>query len=494
MKLLALRLCEHDSNFSYFDGKELHYFKSERTSQVKHHAFDNLWEWREVVKKIWNLDYNTIDEIAVVLDPWRHNFPTDFNIFPAIEYDLFPARCKVWKVHHHYAHSLSSWVVDLREPAVSFIIDGYGDQDQSWTVIKNNNIIAQGSLNLHGSIGTEMAEMGRLLGIDAEHGIDLAGKVMGLQSYGNIDNEFLKKIHNFSIYEIKKIFDISLWYTHKENKTLGKLTILDWAKTVHYQIGELLVLFFKKYANPNDVISYSGGVAQNVIWNTRIKEEFKNIIIPPHCNDEGLSLGAIEWLRIRNNLPKFLLKDFPFCQYDKSPVDVPTEETIKFVAGQLAEGKIVAWYQGHGEIGPRALGHRSILMNPMIINGKEKINKIKNRENYRPFGASVLAEYKEEYFDLQYDNPYMLFVGKSKKDLNCITHVDGTSRVQTVSIDSPFKKLLKNFYDITGCPVLLNTSLNLAGKPIAGYPEDAIDFFQNTDIDVLVIGNSIYQK
>jgi carbamoyltransferase len=133
-------------------------------------------------------------------------------------------------------------------------------------------------------------------------------------------------------------------------------------------------------------------------------------------------------------------------------------------------------------------------MNPMIINGKEKINKIKNRENYRPFGASVLAEYKEEYFDLQYDNPYMLFVGKSKKDLNCITHVDGTSRVQTVSIDSPFKKLLKNFYDITGCPVLLNTSLNLAGKPIAGYPEDAIDFFQNTDIDVLVIGNSIYQK
>ena len=325
MKLLALRLCEHDSNFSYFDGNKLHYFKSERTSQIKHHAFDNLWEWRDVVKKIWNLDYNDIDEMAVVIDPWRHNLPMSANVFPAEEYDLFPAKCKVWKVHHHYAHALSGWAVNNESVDCSFVFDGYGDNNESWTVFRGSEIIAQGMLDIHGSIGTEMAEMGRILGISAEHGIDIAGKVMGLQSYGKLDLEFLKIIETFSVYEIKKIFDINLWYQHKGNQHLGKLSTLDWANTVHFQIGELLLSFFKQYANQNDTISYSGGVAQNVIWNTKLKKYFKNIVIPPHCNDEGLSLGAIEWLRIRHGLSKFSIEDFPFSQYDQSPIDIPSD-------------------------------------------------------------------------------------------------------------------------------------------------------------------------
>jgi carbamoyltransferase len=135
-------------------------------------------------------------------------------------------------------------------------------------------------------------------------------------------------------------------------------------------------------------------------------------------------------------------------------------------------------------------------MNPRIKDGKDKINKIKNREYYRPFGASILQEYAAEYFDLHFDNPYMLYIGKTlKPNLESITHVDGTCRAQTVSKQQgEFRLLLEEFHKITGCPVLLNTSLNVSGKPIAGNIVDAIEEFDRTDIDVLVIGDEIRIK
>jgi len=154
----------------------------------------------------------------------------------------------------------------------------------------------------------------------------------------------------------------------------------------------------------------------------------------------------------------------------------------------------VAWYQGNGEIGPRALGNRSILMDPRIPNGKDIMNKVKNREYYRPFGASILSEYAKEYFDLDFENPYMLYVGVTQKEnLESITHVDGTCRVQTVKTGH-FRKLLEYFYELTGCPVLMNTSLNVSGKPISGHISDAMHEFNSKNIDVLVVGNEIYRK
>jgi carbamoyltransferase len=136
-------------------------------------------------------------------------------------------------------------------------------------------------------------------------------------------------------------------------------------------------------------------------------------------------------------------------------------------------------------------------MDPRIKNGKDIINRVKNREYYRPFGASVLQEYGKEYFDLDFENPYMLYLGTTQKDnLQAITHVDGTCRAQTVneSFDYAFRKLLEVFHELSGCPLLLNTSLNEAGKPIAGWIENAMNLFKSTDIDVLVVGNTIYKK
>ena len=263
-------------------------------------------------------------------------------------------------------------------------------------------------------------------------------------------------------------------------------------------MSDILINFFEEITDKNydAEISYSGGVAQNVIWNTAIKNKFKNLIIPPHCNDEGLSLGALEYLRIKNNLFNFKLDSFPYIQSDEKPKQIASKETIIETAEHLKNKKIVAWYQNNGEIGPRALGNRSLLLNPLIEDGKNVINKIKKREAYRPFGASILKEHVKEYFDTEINNPYMLYVGKTtKNNLRCITHVDGTCRFQSVDKDNQtYYSLIKQFYERTKCPLLLNTSFNINGKPIMSTIEEAKEFFNNSEIDVLVIGNKVYKK
>jgi len=504
MKLLSLRVCTHDSNITYFDGTDLHYYKSERDYQVKHHAFANVWEWRDVIKRVWGVDYRDIDEIAIIFEPSTNNLPLgEKNIFPAIEYDLFPAPCTVWRLDHHYAHSLSGWMLLDKDPDVCITIDGTGDahSDIPWSVIKNNQQIECGDLSKSDSIGRLMVEMGNYLGLKRGEGfniyeaLDLAGKVMSLQSFGKLDEEFLKSIRQYDMHSVNQLFDLLTWLNHCPDNRIGYLTPLNWARTVHQRVGEMLVEFFKKFASPTDTILYAGGIAQNIVWNTELKKHFPNLIIPPHCADEGLSLGGIEWLRRKNNLPKFKLENFPYIQSDVT-VDPPSIETITTTAKLLAEGKIVAWYQGHGELGPRALGNRSILMNPAIKNGKNLINSVKQREKFRPFGASVLDEFKHLDFEMLDNDPFMLYTCKvTNNTFESITHVDGTSRVQTVKDQNPvFKSLLTEFFKITGCPVLLNTSLNVNGKPIANKPDDALEVFNNSKIDCLVIGNKIFYK
>lgn len=504
MKLLGLRLCEHDSNISFYDGKDLKYYKSERNLKIKHHAYDNLWEWRNVIQNMWGIDHNEIDEIAIVVDSCRHGLPTNNDIFfPAIDFDFLPTKTKVWRINHHYAHALSTWMLHHKKPEISIVIDGFGDggtkegeEGISWSVFKESELIETGKLEINGSIGIGMARAGRYLGIQTKHESDIAGKVMGLQAYGKLEKPYLDFLRQFNMYSVGEIFNVEHWFNYKQDYLLGNLQALNWIHTVHVRVGEVLLEFFSKFANTETVISYSGGVAQNVIWNTELKKKFPNLIIPPHSSDEGLSLGAIEWLREKNNVPKFRIENFPYVQSDQNINDELSKEAYEFLAKKLSEGKILAWYQGNGEIGPRALGNRSILFNPLVENGKAIINEVKKRENYRPFGAVVLKEHANEYFDLCDENPYMLYVGKVKSDkIGSITHVDGTCRVQTLGNENlKLRKLIEEFHKITKCPILLNTSLNLAGYPLIGSVDDAIEIFKTTPIDILVVGNKIYQK
>ncbi len=514
MKLLGLRLCDHDSNISYFDGDEIYYYKFERDYEIKHWGVDNIWSWREEIKKLWNVNYDEIDEIAIVLDPWRHKLPligpdgpcnedvfsslpevngkpTCEKLFPAIEYDYFPTKSKVYRVDHHYAHALSCWPVEDAKSEVQIVVDGFGDYHDSWTVFKDDKIYDRGYWDQNGSLGMLYGEAGEILGLQSENPVDWAGKVMAYQAYGEIDKTFKEKIKKFDMYNINAIFNrhLQLNLPHKD---------IDWIRTIHEHVGEMLLSFFEKFTDKTyDLnISYSGGVAQNVMWNTILKDKFKNLVIPPHCNDEGLSLGAIEYLRIKNNLSPFKFENFPYCQSDQSPVTIPESNTIEEVVSLLKEGKIIGWYQCYGEIGPRALGNRSLLINPLIKDAKNIINRIKRREDYRPFGASILKEHVKDYFNTDIENEHMLYVGKTnKKNLGAITHIDNTCRFQSVSEKNGcYYELIKKFYEQTGCPLLLNTSFNVNGKPILGKMVTAVQFFKESDIDCLVIGEKLLRK
>ena len=499
MNLLGLRVGTHDSNITFYDGHKLRYYKSERRKQIKHHESTGVFEWRQDIKEVWGLDLKDIDQIAISLDEdsmSKYYGDMLYDNFEGLyrECPDFPASCKVWSIDHHYAHSLS--MVPIFYPDVSIVMDGIGDYETPWSIFKGDKLIERGDINETGSIGLLMNEAGKYLGIKYIHDTDIAGKVMGLQSYGRFDQKYFDMLEGSSVYDAKSLFDIYPWYKYKGHDLLGRHTSLDWINTVHKKTGYVLLEFFKKFCKPSSSIFYSGGVAQNVIWNTLLKDHFKNLVILPHSADEGISIGALEWLRRKNNLKRIEFDDFPYSQSDQQPDDQPTDETINHVAQLLAEGKTVAWYQNNGEVGPRALGNRSILMDPRLKNGREIINVIKKREQYRPFGASVLTEHYKEHFDMPSDNPYMLYVGNVKSDsFPAITHVDGTCRVQTVDKGNhSFRKLLEKFYDLTGCPVLLNTSLNLGGKPIAGYTHNVEELFENSNLDYAVIGNKIHSK
>ena len=169
---------------------------------------------------------------------------------------------------------------------------------------------------------------------------------------------------------------------------------------------------------------------------------------------------------------------------------------LQTVAKLIVEGNVVGWYQGKMEWGPRALGNRSIIADPRNVKMKDILNeKIKHRESFRPFAPCILEEYTSEYFDVDVSSPYMLLVAPVKKPekIPAVTHVDGTSRLQTVSkdINLLFYNLITEFYKLTGVPVLVNTSMNVRGEPIVDTPEQAYNMIVKTDMDYIVMGDYI---
>jgi carbamoyltransferase len=176
-----------------------------------------------------------------------------------------------------------------------------------------------------------------------------------------------------------------------------------------------------------------------------------------------------------------------------------TNSLLETTAKLISESNVIGWYQGKMEWGPRALGNRSILADPRNAKMKDILNeKIKHRESFRPFAPCILEEYASEYFDIDIPSPYMLLVAPVKKPekIPAVTHVDGTSRLQTVSNDANqlFYGLINEFYKITGVPVLINTSMNVRGEPIVNTLEQAYSMIIKTDMDYIMLGNYIVKK
>lgn len=478
-KLLGFSLSVHDSSISYFDGQQLHYYKQERALQDKHRRINNIQEVEEIIGCTWGITLGDMDDIAFVCDNHDEYYGLAYEA-PGMQ-----------RIDHHLAHHLSCGIVAHSEPDGGIVIDAEGETNITWSVFRGHNCVKQGTIDELGSVGYLMQDIGKMLLVDEHtHEQDIAGKVMGAQSYGKINTEILSEIQHCRIHTgIGQMFESLVRHQHTVDPN-------DIMKTLHYQLGNVIVEFFEDHFAPEDVIYYTGGVAQNVIWNTQLRQRFPGLVVPPHCSDEGLSIGCVEYLKKKHLIPREPVVNFPFVCESQKPFTEPDVDTIKQAAQLLSENKIIGWYQGHAEVGPRALGNRSILMNPTLENGKDIINTIKNREHYRPFGGVVLDEFKQDYFvcDRDFDNPYMLYVADVKDPrLKLITHVDGTCRIQTLKDQNPtLRRLLLEFYRLTGCAVLLNTSFNVAGKPIATHKADAIHLLNNSKLDHVFIGNMLY--
>ena len=293
-----------------------------------------------------------------------------------------------------------------------------------------------------------------------------------------------------------------------------------------------------------DNLCLSGGVALNCVANGKLLKEgiFKNIWIQPASGDAGGSLGsalAVNYLKLKRervvDKNDSMKGSYLGPRYEQNDIknilrsiganykELTESQMIKSTAKYLAAGMAVGWHQGRMEFGPRSLGARSILADPRSPKVQKQLNlKVKFRESFRPFAPSVIDKYVLEWFDLEKENtsPYMLLVADVHKDkqlmmtkeqkklfgieklnvprssIPAVTHVDYSARVQTVhkSTNPMYYSLIKEFYNLTKCPVLVNTSFNVRGEPIVESPEDAFRCFMGTDLDLLVVGNFILYK
>lgn len=522
MKFLGIRN-GHDCNIAYSDGIKVRYAKIERNVQKKHYNTasikggdvekkDDVPELLQHAKDIFGIDLQELDGICISNDPGLHKLDREiqinenyFEIDKSKNEVWSQFKCPVYRVDHHYSHTLSCWpLVDLDTVSTHFVLDGLGDHGRISGIFKNEKLVEYVDRSENMGLSVTMEQVGQKIGIEGIV-LDIAGKLMALKSFHNVPNylteHLMKFVEPLRYRHLNQFIQIAM----QANQMLvpvpdERQQLINLSHWMHVFGERKMPDYFSLYANPDDVITYSGGTAQNTVVNTSLRKRFKNMHIPPHCPDDGLSLGCVEFLRKIFCQPKFDNSNFPYWQSDQAPDSTPSAATIEKTAEFLAQGKIVAWYQGNGEIGPRALGNRSILMNPNVENGKDILNeRVKKREPYRPFGASILTEYTSQYFDCDYESPYMLYVidALDKTQFKPILHVDGTCRIQTVN-EQPqyaiYRDLIESFRRKTGIPMVLNTSLNVNGAPIAGYVDDAKKLFDTSDLDVLVVGDEIMTK
>jgi len=456
----------HDTSIAAFIDGKFKYRKSERHLGIKHHQADH--EWYQSVLKDWGIEEKDIFR-KVYTDKGKKGLLGKVRKpYHGEEYLIEDGGICI---DHHTAHLYSTQSTAKQHAVFDGL--GSGGSKGRWTGLTKTPKRQRRLRNL--SIGKYLTYVGHAMEFTGME-VDYPGKVMGLQAYGTPDLKLARQITEDNILGL-----CGEWMRRGVDSKDPKFQ--DFVATVH-KACELIQLDHFEEFDRTEKIACSGGVMLNTVINTELRKKY-DLEICPHVYDGGLSIGALRYAVGYD----FDIPDFPYIQDDYAPEEV-TDETIENAAELLAQGKIVGWYQGYGEVGPRALGNRSILMSPMIKDGKDILNsRVKRREWWRPFGASVIKERALDYFDIG-DSPYMLYNGCIKvSGLDPITHVDGTCRHQTVTYNSnpAFYKLLSAFEKRTGCPVLLNTSLNIGGKPIASTPETSLV----PGLDTLFIGNLV---
>ena len=371
---------------------------------------------------------------------------------------------------HHQSHAAAAFYTrpwTSSEDTVCLTIDGYGEW-QSATIQDNNfNILYEETYPK--SIGVVYALGTKALGYKP---LEEEYIVMGMAAFsGSIFlDTFEDKINLFFDGHISSQ-DLVLYFQGANPIDLAG-TLQAWAEKEILKLANRA----RKYGSK---LVYSGGVAQNIVANSMIRNLFDDMWIAVNSTDGGSALGAAARSWALNTGKDRLLWEDAYLGYDEKSDINPAR-----VAGYLNSNFICGVINGKAEFGPRALGNRSLLADPRK-DIKDTVNKVKNREKFRPFAPVILEEFSEEYFE-GHKNEYMQYTCNAKHDYKSVTHVDGTARVQIVTKDSTsiIRPILEEFYNLSGIPMLLNTSLNVRGNPICNDKYDGKLFYSHTSVKV----------
>jgi carbamoyltransferase len=451
-------------------------------------------------------------------------------------------------VRHHTAHAAAAFYTSPFPRAAVFTADAsmHTPKNCSTSMVGNGSILQsfkspEFMLGNFYDVATEFCGLGP--------GTLKAGTLMGLSSFGNVNgktmeqwekwclpfNQISTEYHRYSDWLFSEIsgrypfistarkeyvnkepgyqFINRIYQTVYSKEESDSQEVMDIAASIQYLLERALIKYinelYEDTKNFNDGnLCLAGGTFLNCNANYKILKEtkFKNIHFFPACGDDGIPAGSALFyyhFNLGGKRVNYTTNELAYLgvTYDHQPETdtnaVPLD--LDVVAQNIADGKIVCWYQGHSEVGPRALGNRSFISDPRNKEMKDILNsRVKFREWFRPFAPVVLTEDKEEWFNMDFESPFMLHTVPCRKpqEIPSAVHIDNTSRVQTLTRDhNPiFYDLISKFKDITGVPVVLNTSLNVKGEPIVETPEDAMKLFDESDVDILVINDMMYFK
>ena len=456
-------------------------------------------------------------------------------------------KAEVHNIEHHRSHIASSFFASRFDKSAILSVDGFGDFTSTMTAIgKGNKFDVLDKVNYPHSLGFFYSTVTQFLGFK-NYGDEY--KVMGLAPYG--EAKYMKELELILTLTDDGFFKLNKkYFKHfKEGVAMswdgGSPIIessftLEWEKLFrkarekndeleqfHIDLATSVQKFTEKVIfhmlnhlqkkTGCENICITGGVAQNSVANGKILEStnFKNIYIPSAGHDAGTSIGSALYLYnqiLRNErLEEITSAYFGKKSSQEEIVKFLEKESVKYeiysdedlyekVSDKLVDGGVVGWFQGRAEFGPRALGHRSIIVDPRRKDAKYLLNdKIKRRESFRPFAPSILKEAVSDYFVQKDTVPFMEKVFDIKKEkydeIPAVTHVDGTGRLQSVDneVSPRYHKLISKFAEKSGVPILLNTSFN-ENEPIVNNPEEALSCFLRTKMDMLVMENIIVER
>lgn len=459
----------HDASIAFIedDGTVSFAAESERYSKIKNDPQLHKYLCDMIRKSDLVTFYEDtavrLEHANKVLDFFGND--TDLNL------EKYKSRFKTTKSYHytkkhmhHESHAAGAFYTrpwESSEDTVMLTIDGYGEY-QTATIMNSNFDLLYEDVYPN-SIGVVYAIVTRILGYKA---LEEEYIVMGMASYGEptllgtVKNT-VEEFKNAFPYKYREVlFDNLSKYAKTEPNNLAA-SVQAWAEE------EILKLATKarKYGSK---LCYSGGVAQNIMANSKINPLFDDMWIAANPTDGGSSIGAAARTWALETGKNKLNWEDNYLGFDQKSNVNP-----KRVANWIFEKKYCGVINGPAEFGPRALGNRSLLANP-IYDIKDTVNKIKRRQPFRPFAPAILEEFADEYFSGPM-NEYMQYTANAKHDYKSVTHVDGTARVQIVRKDSRsiLRPILEEFYELTRVPMLLNTSLNVRGKPICNDKYDA---------------------